>query len=84
MERPDNGIVLHWRKGPWLVDPEPGTDQLYQVYHWGTLLDGAKLAWEADVKKEIRSVQMSVQTPIPNCKRYDYLFDLKRDFLFYP
>lgn len=40
----------------------------FMALHWGTLLEGAELAWQNDVDKQNRCVQSSVAAGVPNSK----------------
>ncbi|CAK0815016.1 unnamed protein product, partial [Prorocentrum cordatum] len=62
------GLLLGLRESPDFVEEEKG---VYSLLDWGTLLaDAGKKAWEADVKKENRCIQLMASTVLKGCKRY--------------
>lgn len=64
-------IRQEWRSAPWLVqDPDMSNVENTESLHFGTLLDGAEMAWRADVQKKEQMVQLAVATPIRNSKLY--------------
>eukprot|EP00972_Heterocapsa_arctica_P032586 4799980-Heterocapsa_arctica.AAC.1 len=49
-----------------------GHEEDWDLIHWATLLaDGARAAWETDVEKKLRSVQLAVNTKIETCKVFN-------------
>ena len=65
------GVRPELRSPPWLTQhPEMGRDDQMLSLHWGTLLEGLKRAWIADVNKTNRFVQDSISTKIKGCRVY--------------
>ena len=65
------GMIWGIGGGPFLVQlpgqPIIGTDVEYEALHWATRVEGLKQAWQDDVKKECRPVQMSVSAGLHHC-----------------
>ncbi|CAK0797438.1 unnamed protein product [Prorocentrum cordatum] len=69
--------IIDIRKGPWYMKcPEhmkrevrPGTQ--YLLFHWGTLLEGARRAFAKDGQKKNRTVQLSVMNGVKACKEFN-------------
>ena len=75
------GIVAQ-RLGPWIIEAKPGSGEKDEVMHWATLLDGAEMAYNADVDKTNKTLQWSVRRPILHGKKYHWKVpDDARDFL---
>jgi hypothetical protein len=66
------GILQDIREPPWVMAASDGHAEHWDLIHWATLLaDGARAAWEADVQKKLRTVQLAVNTKIENCKVFN-------------
>ena len=64
------GLIVGLRKSPWTVMVHPQKGGLEKVLHWGTLFNGLKRDWIADVNKTNKLVQLAVNSAYPGTKRY--------------
>jgi hypothetical protein len=70
--------ILDLRSGAWLVprdksDTKSAEGVVYLLLHWGTLLAGAKRAYDRDTTKQNKAVQLSVLSGVKHCKKYNKL-----------